>query len=169
MIKMFFDGSCNPNPKGVIGTGFIVKDGDNIIGYNATRVKANPNNSCNVAEYMALIDGMKFMLNNGHKDSEILVLGDSKMVIDQMIERVGNRSGRGKQNSKALYFPFYLLALEELAKFSNIKFKWIPREENCEADKLSTQETDFQQVIIITEEEHVQLLEFKEKYNRINL
>jgi ribonuclease HI len=105
----------------------------------APAAKANSNN---VAEYAALIMLLEYLIAAGMTEREIEVRGDSKLVVNQM-------SGiwRISQNSNGLYVPMGRKALALRPKFSGLRFRWIPREQNTLADDLSKQE-------LTTDDEH---------------
>lgn len=129
---MNFDGACEPvNPGGNMGFGTLIVDlgsGETI--YEGSGFSpASPLNSNNVAEYLALIQGFEWLIENGLQNSKIKVLGDSQLVIKQM-------SGEWPAK-KGLYVPHYQRAIKLRIKFPNITFNWIPRNENAGADKLS--------------------------------
>merc|ERR1711915_534215 len=77
---LHFDGACRGNP-GTAGTGFVLRDGNGrvierfsrLLGYNLTN---------NVAEYKALIAGLRHALANGISD--IVAYGDSELVCNQV-------------------------------------------------------------------------------------
>lgn len=133
MIKMYFDGCCEPiNPGGTAGWGVvIIKDGKRW--EKSGMIPASPQTSNNVGEYSAFLAGIKVLLKNRKEDEEIEVMGDSKLVINQV-------SGLWNIN-KGLYVPLAQDARALVDKFfSNITFHWIPREENYIADELSKAE-----------------------------
>jgi probable phosphoglycerate mutase len=80
----------------------------------------------NVAEYRALIEGLK--LARDHGVVRIRVYMDSELVVDQM-----NGFSAVKQ---AHLKELHVAAGELVAQFSNIRISWIPREMNVEADRL---------------------------------
>lgn len=128
MIELYFDGFCMTNPGTSGGCGvLILEDGEIIKTISSKIVGSNISN--NIAEYKGLILGLQYLLNSSLENEEINIFGDSKLVIMQMI-------GQWKIK-KGLYKDVALEAKELLKKFSNINFKWIPREENEEADSLS--------------------------------
>ena len=85
--------------------------------------------SSNVAEYAALCAALEFLLTKKQEDSVIEVRSDSTLVVNQM-------SGKWKFR-KGLYHEKYLEAVRLCARFAKLRFRWIPREENEEADLLS--------------------------------
>lgn len=128
---LYFDGSCEPNnPGGTIGYGAVIKKNGQVIHTLSGRIEASRQNSNNVAEYLALTKGLEWLLDNDHKNDRIEVYGDSALVINQMNKDWGASGG--------LYYEYYRDALDMLPHFPDIKFRWIPREINTEADALST-------------------------------
>lgn len=134
-LKMWFDGSCLPyNPgKTTIGA-VIIKDEDNLIVYkNRYREDHDNINSCNYAEHVGLGLGLAWLAENGQKVDEVIIYGDSKLVINQM-------KGSYRINEGTHYYPaakqnkdiVWQYALEK-----KLKYKWIPRELNWEADELT--------------------------------
>ncbi len=94
-------------------------------------VSLNGKTTNNIAEYMALIAILEFMLNSGLHNEEIKCVGDSKLVVEQM-------SGNWAAN-KGDYIPYFHKAKELASHFTNISYHWIPREQNTIADDLSKQ------------------------------
>lgn len=66
---------------------------------------------------------------------DVIIYGDSNMVINQM-------SGVWKVRTKGkpkIYMSNHALAIQLRALLPNVRYRWIPREQNTEADALSTQ------------------------------
>jgi ribonuclease HI len=83
----------------------------------------------NIAEYLALIDGLEALadLRIGHET--VQVRGDAKCVIDQMIGSSGVSSPLTRQLHQRA---------RKLAKhFTSLTWVWVPRSENRYADSLS--------------------------------
>jgi len=113
---------CNP---GHAGAGFVIKDKNlKIITKKAIYLDKNTNN---YAEYLALMLGLKEALKLKIKD--IVCATDSNLVVEQM-------NGKFKVKANNLK-PLYAEAQDLVSQFKKIKFYWIPREENTEADELS--------------------------------
>ena len=130
MIVIYFDGACEPtNPKGIATYGFVIyKDGKKIGEGKGLACKPfSWKASNNVAEYTALIKAFEFVRNKGLND-KIVVRGDSQLAIRQM-------QGIYSVNATRI-IPLYNKA-QELTKGLNVRFEWIPREKNEEADWLS--------------------------------
>ena len=81
----------------------------------------------NVAEYRALIEGLK--LARSHGIHRIRVFLDSELVVDQ----VNGRAKVGKEHIR----PLHAEACSLLQEFPNIRISWIPRKWNAEADALA--------------------------------
>lgn len=133
-LLCFFDGACEPvNPKGNLGIGAIVlnKHKEPILQYSKY-IKAEElsfNTTNNIAEYLGLFAVLQFLLVEKLNHEKIVVCGDSKLVIMQM-------KGEWKANGGA-YIPYLEKARERASLFTNIDYRWIPREQNSAADKLS--------------------------------
>jgi probable phosphoglycerate mutase len=81
----------------------------------------------NVAEYRALIEGLR--LARRHGIERIRVYMDSELVVDQM-----NGVSAVKQ---AHLRELHEVASELVGEFASIRISWIPREMNVEADRLA--------------------------------
>lgn len=130
----YFDGACEPkNPGGAMGIGAVILDKENNrISQLSHYVRAKPENSNNVAEYQGfgwLVTKLNEIIPEG---SNVLIMGDSKLVVEQM---------NGNWNIKAgAYVQFAHKArpiLEKLKEKCFVKVQWIPRENNSIADDLS--------------------------------
>ncbi len=126
-----FDGCCEPrNPGGKIGWGYIVKYGREKIYSDHGFEKASPSNTNNIAEYIAVINCLYYIYKNQNNFSSVTIFGDSKLVIMQLL---------GKWEIKNGAYTSYAIEAKEILENIGveIKFRWIPREYNEEADKLS--------------------------------
>lgn len=139
----YFDGACWPNPNGHAASGALVKLGGVRV-FEHSEYIGTENTTNNVAEYCGLIAVLKFALELGQ--CEMQIYGDSDLVIKQMngVWKAGTLT-RKERNGKVPikprhYLPYYYEAirLRNLQLNSRITFEWIPREENTEADELST-------------------------------
>lgn len=135
MIRCFFDGACEPvNPGGVASFGAVIfKDGKKIWESSDIMFPEDEGRrittSNNVAEYkglQAILVRLHFL---GAFNEEIIIMGDSKLVIKQMRGEWRIRQG--------IYVPFAKECRNLLQRFKRVKFQWIPREENGLADNLS--------------------------------
>lgn len=133
----YYDGACEPvNPSGNLGIGAFILNPkrERIFTYSKYYSSShfNGQTSNNIAEYLGLIEVLKFFIQNNLQKEKIIVCGDNKMSINQMKGEWGCNGG--------LYKQYYLEALELRKQFSDISFEWIPREKNTIADELSKQE-----------------------------
>jgi len=130
MIIGYCDGLCEPkNPEGIVAYGFYIVINNQIIYKEAKVIGEGKGMSNNVGEYVGLINMLKYLINNNYTNEEIIIKSDSMLLVNQMNELWGCRGG--------YYVKYYLEAKELKSKFKNIKFVWIPREQNYIADLLS--------------------------------
>jgi broad specificity phosphatase PhoE/ribonuclease HI len=124
------DGGSRGNP-GPAGSGAVVIDADTgeVILEIAKFIGVATNN---VAEYLALKAGLEGALGI-NPEARVLVRMDSKLVIEQM-------SGTWKIKHPDM---IQLAAeVQGIARGHDIKFMWIPREENSRADALANKAMD---------------------------
>ena len=118
------DGGSRGNP-GPAAYGALVRDAatGRVIVERAEAIGVASNN---VAEYRGLIAGLRAAAELD-PEAEVLVRMDSKLVVEQM-------SGRWKIKHEAMR----ALALEarEAYTYERVRYEWIPREINREADRL---------------------------------
>ena len=128
MITIYFDGLCRPrNPGGVATYGYAiyqdgkkVKSGCGVVGSGAGMTN-------NVAEYSALKYAAEWVSLNS-VDDEIVIKGDSQLVIHQM-----NGTWQIRSETSKKFVP----EIRRLLEGRKTRFIWIPREQNTEADLLS--------------------------------
>ena len=143
-----FDGLCEPiNPAGIACYGFIVKDdwGKTLHRDCGLIIDVPPFSSAvnnNVAEYGAAIKAMEWLAENGYGNSdgkneknryiEITMRGDSQLIIRKL--RSASYSKRA-----AKLTSMYNRAIAMRSKFAdvNIRFEWVRRDYNKEADDLA--------------------------------
>lgn len=124
-----FDGACRGNPSNELGVGYILfNENDEIIQANKKKFLIN-NGTNNVAEYIALIEGLKLAINKNINN--LIVEGDSELLINQM-----NGKYKVKSNNLIIHFN----EAQRLSKMiNNIGFYHIRREFNKKADHLANQ------------------------------
>jgi len=128
MITIYFDGLCRPkNPGGVATYGYLIyQDGKKVkTGYGVIGSGAGMTN--NVAEYTALKQAAEWVSQN-NPDKEIVIKGDSQLVIRQM-----NGTWQVTSATSKKFVP----EIRRLLEGRKTHFIWIPREHNIEADELS--------------------------------
>ena len=108
-----------------MGLGAVILDGREVVKEISRRVEA-PGTS-NVAEYMALIEGLRAALKMGVASVEIR--GDSQLVIRQMKGEWAVRDRRLKE--------LHAEATTVAGSFERVRFIHVPREKNTRADELS--------------------------------
>ncbi|HXW37116.1 MAG TPA: ribonuclease HI family protein [Nitrososphaerales archaeon] len=118
------DGLAMPNPG--LGTyGYVIRIGgrDKIerCGLAGRRVTNN------YAEYAALEKALEEVASLGER--EVIVKSDSRLLVGQM--------GMGWKVKKGGYVEMYKKAKDMVKKFESVKFEWVPREKNEEADMLT--------------------------------
>ena len=128
MVEVYFDGLCQPcNPGGTACYAFIVKNGDHTIHTKSGLAADNSTN--NVGEYTGLIRALQWLLENDYQNENIVIKGDSQLVIQQI-----KRKFKVKASN---IIPLYHNAISLISKFKHIQFELISRGQNKEADKLA--------------------------------
>ncbi|WP_306359132.1 bifunctional RNase H/acid phosphatase [Nocardia sp. CC227C] len=124
------DGGSRGNP-GPAGYGAVVWDADHarVLAQRWEYLGVATNN---VAEYRGLIAGLEAAAELGA--TEVAVRMDSKLVVEQM-------SGRWKVKHAAM-IPLADRARQLVAGFDGVRFDWIPRAQNSDADRLANQAMD---------------------------
>ncbi len=125
MLEVYIDGLAEPRNPGVGTYGFVIySDGKRLTEGHGP---AGENVTNNFAEYVALVRALSSIASNS--DEPVLIKSDSRLLVNQM-------SGEWKVK-KGAYLPKYREAKELARQFKSLKFVWIPRERNAEADELS--------------------------------
>lgn len=128
-ITVWADGLYERNPGGIACYGWVAyRDGCKLSeGWGAAA--KGPEATNNVAEYRAVIEALEWLLSAGYKGEPVEVRSDSQLVICQIAGEYALRSERVR--------PLYKRARRLLGQFRNARLRWVPREENEEADRLS--------------------------------
>ena len=133
MITAYFDGACEPkNPGGNMGLGVHIDTGNEIIEYSNFFPK-DPTNSNNVAEYLAFEFIIDFLIAEELTQHPIRIYGDSQLVVRQMNREWRIINGQYKVIANRVWEKI------QSNNFLALTIRWIPREENEKADKLSKQ------------------------------
>ena len=122
MIRGHFDGASRGNP-GKAGAGAAVYDGEKLVWRRARPLGLKTNNEAEYAALALLIDELE---RRGATGAEIC--GDSKLVISQVTGVWKIKEPR----LRALAEP-----LIARVKALGASCRWVPREQNAEADRLS--------------------------------
>jgi len=127
--KLFSDGACRGNP-GVGGAGAVITDDRENVIWEGKEYLGHCTN--NIAEYRALILGLKGASANGYKSLEVYL--DSELLAKQI-----NGSYRVKnENLQVLMKDIRDL----LDSFDFVEVKHVPRLHNSHADKLANMAID---------------------------
>lgn len=131
-LKAYIDGACEPvNPGGTASYGLVVKSNGITIFTDSAIVGNGPKMSNNVAEYSGLIAFLEWYVQHGDNMKSI-VYSDSSLLVNQM-------TGRWRVQ-RGLYLPYYEQAcqiIRENTLSDRISFRWVRRDLNEEADRLS--------------------------------
>lgn len=129
-----FDGACelNPtngrrNPGGIATYGWLIKQGGRHLAHGYGEAARGEGSSNNVAEYTALIKALQAARDLGILDQITVVQGDSQLVVNQV-------NGLWNCNKEHL---FELRKQARALLPSLVRLRWVPREQNEEADELS--------------------------------
>lgn len=127
-----FDGACRGNPSNKLGMGCVIYDANEKIVHTNKRIHETDNGTNNIAEYIALVDGLRLAIDN--KISHLIVEGDSQLVINQV-------NGVYKVNAPKL-IQYYNVVKTCIKSFEYIEFRHIKREYNKDADRLANEALD---------------------------
>lgn len=132
LYKIYCDGACEPhNPGGIAAWGFVIYQEDKKIFENFGIACSGKGATNNVAEYKAIISALEYLVNNNLIDSQVEILSDSKLAINQL---------NGYWNITKPHLRHLVSEVHKLiTPFQKVAFQWIPREKNTEADFLSKQ------------------------------
>ncbi|MCM3885958.1 bifunctional RNase H/acid phosphatase [Frankia sp. R82] len=129
------DGGSRGNP-GPAGYGAVVRDGASgrVLAERAAAIGTATNN---VAEYSGLIAGLRAAADLASDATATVTLEvrmDSKLVVEQM-------SGRWKIKHPSMR-PLAAEATELARGFAAVRYSWIPRARNADADRLANEAMD---------------------------
>ena len=124
MITAYFDGGARGNP-GPAGYGVhIVDDQGTVLSEQHGSLGIATNN---IAEYRGLIAALQWAVE--HDLKALTVRGDSQLIVEQM-------RGNYKVKNEGLK-PLYLQARMLVMQIGDVRFEYVPREQNKNADRLS--------------------------------
>jgi ribonuclease HI len=132
LIQVNIDGLCQPiNPGGIACYAFVIRSNGKTIhcDYGVAGEPFSKDSTNNIAEYTALVRALEWLVEHNHVSDKVEIKSDSKLVVNQL-------GGIFKVKGKRIV-PLYKQVLFLKTKFSDIQIKWIPREENKEADRLT--------------------------------
>lgn len=120
---LYFDGGCWPSGNGKGYGSYEIRDNDNNVIDCKLRIQFGNNLTSNQAEYLSLIEGLKYLINN-HKEVQLKIYSDSNLVVNQV-----NRAWKCK-NNRLKELRAEVLKLLDL--FNRWEIKWHGRENNLE-------------------------------------
>lgn len=140
MYILQFDGMLHTSGSGqkpisLLGYGWILqRNGLEVARGFGLFLRKNKTGS-NIAEYIALIDGLEALMDLHLRHATVEIRGDAKCVIDQMIGCAGVTSPLTRiLNRRA----------QKLARrFTALTWAWVPRCENRQADSLSRRSLNY--------------------------
>jgi probable phosphoglycerate mutase len=128
-VKLFTDGGARGNP-GPAAYGFVLEDADGmVLAARGERIGIATNN---VAEYTALIEGLRAAIELGVPVLE--VVSDSQLMVKQM-------TGEYKVKNEALR-ELSLEAGRLARQIPALSYRWVRREQNELADRLLNEALD---------------------------
>ena len=129
LFRSFNSTNVTNQSAGFLCYGWLISRQDVLIAQGHGVFARCNNASSNVAEYLALIEGLDALSDLGLEDEPIKIFGDAKSIIDQM-------NGYAGVSSESIW-PLYLRARQLSKRFINLKWIWIPRKNNKAADWLT--------------------------------
>ncbi len=138
MIKLYLntDGGSRGNP-GPAGCGAVISDEENKVIKKVSKFLGVATN--NEAEYQAVILGLetlkKIYGSEKMKDIDVVVRMDSELVCKQL-------NGEYQLKEEKLFSPFIKIWNFRVKEIPNIKFTYVPREQNSIADGLANEAMD---------------------------
>lgn len=123
------DGLCERNPGGIACYGWVARRDGVKVGEGWGEVARGPGATNNLAEYRAVIAALEWLLAEGLAGERVLVRSDSQLVIRQIQGEYAVKSER--------ILPLYRRVRKLAGRFAFLRFEWVPRERNYEADLLS--------------------------------
>lgn len=137
-MEIFFDGACAPwNPGGIASYGFVLlragkvlEEGKGTVGAPGTAESTN-----NVAEYTALLKALEVIRKHTAGGEQILIHGDSQLVIRQLEGKYAVNAA----HLKPLHGKAALAIANLVVAGYPVNLRWVPREENGHADRLSNE------------------------------
>ncbi len=135
MLRLEFDGLFrhaddeHPASAGIMCYGWRILRRKQVIAQGHGTFARGCNANSNIAEYLALVEGLEALLDLGATNERVVVCGDAKSVINQM-EGV---AGISSPAIRVLYTRARRLANQ----FIDLRWEWLPRRHNRAADALS--------------------------------
>ncbi len=137
-IHCYIDGSARPNPgKGGIG---VVFEGD-IMSFTISEKVLGDRLSNNAVEFFSLYRAMSEILEFHFEEEQVIIYSDSELLVNLM-------NNEKRVNGGGIYLKHFEQAKRLSDYFSNLTIKWIPREENTEANLLASRALKQKEVLV---------------------
>ena len=125
-VVVYVDGLAMPSNPGTGTYGYVIYEGTRKVTEGSGL--AGRGVTSNFAEYTALAEALKRLKALGLR-GDVLVRSDSKLLVGHM--------GQGWKVKGGMYVEKLKEVRDLVRGFGSIRFEWIPREENNEADLLT--------------------------------
>ncbi len=125
-VTAYIDGLAQPRNPGTGTYGFVIYDGAMKVADGSGL--AGRNVTSNFAEYTALAEALKRLKALGI-EGDVLIRSDSRLLVGHMSE--------GWKVKGGMYVEKLKEVRDLLKEFGSIRFEWVPREQNQEADLLT--------------------------------
>jgi ribonuclease HI len=125
-VTAYIDGLVQPRNPGIGIYAFVIYDGRKRLAEGSGL--AGRDVTSNFAEYTALAEALKKLRALG-AEGDVLIRSDSKLLVGQMSE--------GWKVKGGLYVEKLKEVRDLMREFGSIRFEWVPREQNQEADLLT--------------------------------
>jgi ribonuclease HI len=122
-------GAASSSQAGFMCYGWLIIKNGNVVARGHGGCARSQDATSNVAEYLALIEGLDALHDMGIVTEPVAVMGDAKSIINQMEGTSSVTSSRIK--------PLYRRARRLAAFFRNLRWAWTPRRFNRQADELT--------------------------------
>jgi len=125
-ITAYIDGLALPRNPGTGTYGFVLYDGPKKLAEGSGL--AGRDVTSNYAEYTALAEALKRLRSLGI-EGDVLIRSDSQLLVGQM--------SAGWKVKGGMYVGKLKEVRDLVREFGSLRFEWIPREQNAEADLLT--------------------------------
>lgn len=129
MIKRYtvhYDGVCGPTDPGAIAFAFRICEGETTVEEQQHFYDSHPRLSARDAEYMAIHAALHWLTRNDHTNDHVRFYGSTIKTVNQM-------NGRWAVPSSYSYSVWNINCRDKAAKFTDINFTWVSREDNVHA------------------------------------
>jgi ribonuclease HI len=141
MLTLHFDGLYRSLPEqsikdgkllasgGLMAYGWLIYRGEKMVARGHGVVARGRDATSNVAEFLALVEGLEALNDLGVNGEPVEVRGDARSIIEQM-------QGKAAVNSESIK-PLYRQARGLAGRLTYVQWTWTPRRQNRAADQLT--------------------------------